>query len=306
MAKKRKYMRARLGICLIFFLPYFSTFSQPALPLEEARSRIDSLLQQQKGEFAIAFEDLQTGKQLFIHEREVFHAASTMKTPVMIELFRQAAGGRFAFSDSIVIKNEFTSIADGTKYHLNPVDDSETDLYGHLGEKRTIRDLLYLMITVSSNFSANLLITLVNPENVTRTMRDLGATDLQVLRGVEDQKAFDKGMNNTLTAYDLMLIFKKIAKGEAVSASASQAMITILLDQHFNEIIPALLPPSVKVAHKTGSLSGVHHDSGIVFLEDGRKYVLVILSKNLEKEDEAVQAMAKVSEIIYRYMLHLK
>jgi beta-lactamase class A len=124
-----------------------------------------------------------------------------------------------------------------------------------------------------------------------------------VLRGVEDSKAFQQGLNNTTTAYDLMVIFEKIAKGEAVNAEASQIMIDILLDQKFNEIIPAKLPKDVKVAHKTGSIIGVNHDSGIVFLPDGRKYILVLLSKEATDEKAAIEAMASVSEMIYSYVV---
>jgi beta-lactamase class A len=133
-------------------------------------------------------------------------------------------------------------------------------------------------------------------------MRKLGAKDIQVLRGVEDNKAFEKGLNNTTTAHDLLVIFEKIAREEAVSPQASQAMIKILLDQQFNEIIPARLPPEVKVAHKTGSITHAHHDSGIVILPDGRKYVLVLLSKDWEDEKAAVQTMANVSGMIYKYV----
>ncbi|SEK44441.1 Beta-lactamase enzyme family protein [Chitinophaga rupis] len=119
---------------------------------------------------------------------------------------------------------------------------------------------------------------------------------------MEDDKAFEKGLNNTTTAYDLMLLFEKIAQGKAVNATASQAMIKILLDQHFNDVIPAHLPPDVKVAHKTGEISGVRHDAGIVFLPDGRKYVLVLLSKQLPDVKAGIQAMANVSALIYRHM----
>ena len=119
---------------------------------------------------------------------------------------------------------------------------------------------------------------------------------------MEDQEAFDKGLNNTTTAYDLMLLFEKIASGKAVNKKSSAAMINILLDQKFNEIIPAQLPKQVKVAHKTGSITGVEHDSGIVFLPDGRKYILVILSKNLIDTDASVKAMSDVSLLIYQYI----
>jgi beta-lactamase class A len=159
------------------------------------------------------------------------------------------------------------------------------------------------MIIQSSNLATNIIIGMLDGKKVTQTMRDLGAMDINVLRGVEDQKAFDKGLNNTTTAYDLMLIFEKIARGEVVSEEACRSMIKTLLDQHFGTIIPALLPKEVKVAHKTGSIVGVEHDSGIVFLPNGKKYVLVILSKNLEDEPSATPAMARVSEMIYRYVV---
>jgi len=109
-------------------------------------------------------------------------------------------------------------------------------------------------------------------------------------------------MNNQVTAYDLMLLFEKIDKEELVNAEASMAMMDILLNQQFNDIIPAHLPKNVKVAHKTGWITGVHHDSGIVFLPDGRKYVLVLLSRELEDEKEAVKTLASISKMIYDYV----
>jgi beta-lactamase class A len=198
--------------------------------------------------------------------------------------------------------NEFRSIVDGRFFSLDSTDDSETELYKHIGEKRTIKDLIYQMITVSSNLATNLIINLVGANNVTQTMRELGAKDIVVLRGVEDNKAFERGLNNTTTAYDQMLLFEKIAKGEAVNPAASEAMINILLDQRFDEIIPAGLPSNVKVAHKTGSISGIQHDAGIIFLPDGRKYVLVLLSKNITDEKAAINAMANVSKMVYEYV----
>jgi beta-lactamase class A len=158
------------------------------------------------------------------------------------------------------------------------------------------------MIISSSNLATNMVIELVNARHVTQTMRQLGANRIQVLRGVEDTKAFEKGFNNITTANDLMVIFEKMARGEIVDSAASQAMINILLNQQFNEIIPARLPKDVKVAHKTGNISHVQHDSGIVFLPNGKKYVLVLLSKNLQNEEQAKKAMAEVSEMIYQYV----
>ncbi len=296
-------MTRRIFIFVLALALYSIADSQPKISIDRLKEQINDTLHQHKGVFALAFKDLSNGHELFINEHEIFHAASTMKTPVLIELYKQAAEKKISLSDSIAIKNEFKSIVDSSIFSLNASDDGDTDIYKHIGEKRAISDLAYRMITLSSNMSTNLLIGLADAKKVTQTMRDMGAKDIRVLRGVEDNKAYEQGLNNVVTAYDLMLIFEKIAKGEAVSPQASNDMIKILLDQHFNEIIPAQLPPNVKVAHKTGSFASVHHDSGIVFLPDGRKYILVILSKNLEHDDEAVKSMASVSGMIYKYVM---
>jgi len=270
-------------------------------PVELLKEQINEELSKQPGSFAVAFKDLTSGDMILINEQESFHAASTMKTPVMIELFRQSAAGKFSLKDSLVIRNEFRSIVDSSIYHLSPDDDSELDLYKHEGEKRSLLDLMRLMITVSSNLATNLLIEYAGPQNVNKTMQDLGAKGVLVLRGVEDDKAYQKGLNNQVTAAGLLTIYEKMAKDELVSKDASEQMTSILLDQHFREIIPAQLSPEVKVAHKTGWFKSVNHDSGFVILPDGRKYVLVLLSKNIPNDKEAIKALANISGMIYKY-----
>ncbi len=273
---------------------------------EELKKLISMEFSKQPGTFAIAFKDLTTREEILINEHELFHAASTMKTPVMVEVYKQAAAGKFSLKDSMLIKNEFRSIVDSSLYSLNVKDDSDTLIYKHIDEKRTVYSLMYDMIIISSNLATNLIIELVDAKNVTKTLRSIGANDIQVLRGVEDKKAFDAGLNNRVTAYDLMLLFEKINKEELVNSEASMAMIDILLNQKFNDIIPAYLPNEVKVAHKTGWITGVHHDSGIVFLPDGRKYVLIMLSKDLKDEEAGVKAMATASKMIYDHVTGAK
>lgn len=271
--------------------------------LDDLKKNIQDKLAISKTNFGVAFKDLQTGKTLLLHEKDNFHAASTMKTPVLVELFKQAATGKFSLTDSIVIQNSFSSIVDGSGYSLDSTDDSEFELYKNIGKKRTIASLAYEMIILSSNLATNILIDLVKPESVMATMKSMGANDIKVLRGVEDNKAYEKGLNNTTTAYDLLLIYEQMANEKLISDAASKEMIQILLDQRFNEIIPALLPKNVKVAHKTGSITGVQHDSGIVFLPDGRKYVLVLLSRfDPADEKKVINTMAEVSKLIYDYM----
>jgi len=289
----------KLFITLIFSIMLNDIFAQK-LSSENLKTAIEAKLKTVGGEYAVAFKDLQMGKTLFINENENFHAASTMKTPVMIEVFKQAKERKFRLTDSILVKNEFKSIVDGSPYSMDIADDSGDGMYKMIGKKMTIYDLTYQMITVSSNLATNILIELVDAKNANASMRKLGAKDIKVLRGVEDQKAFDKGLSNTTTAYDLMLIFEKIAQNKVIDKKSCDEMRKILFDQKFNEIIPEKLPKTVKVAHKTGSITGVQHDSGIVYLPDGRKYVLVLLSKKLKNVDAGVKILAEVSEMVYR------
>lgn len=261
-----------------------------------------SLLDTADGVFAVAFKDLSSGEEVLINEHDTFHAASTMKTPVMIEAFKQAAAGKLAMTDSIVVKNEFASIVDGSAYSLNAGQDSEKELYDVVGESKPLYDLVYDMIIRSSNLATNIVIDTLRAGNVTQTMRSLGANHIQVLRGVEDNKAYEKGLSNTTCAYDLMVIFEHIARGDVVSPTACDSMIEILMDQQFNDIIPAHLPSQVKVAHKTGFITGVHHDSGIVFLPDGRKYVLVLLSRELPDFESGTALLATISKKIYDHV----
>lgn len=269
---------------------------------DQLKQSISERLDQTEGKFAVAFKDLSTGTTLLLHADSSFHAASTMKTPVLIEVYKQAAAGKLSLSDSILLKNEFHSIVDSSLFSLNPEDDSEKQLYDMIGTKRTLYDLVYDMIIMSSNLATNIVIELVGAPNVMQTMRSMGANKMQVLRGVEDSKAYQQGLNNTTTANDQLLIFEQIALGKAVDSASSAAMTRILLDQQFNEVLPARLPAGVKVAHKTGNITGVQHDCGIVFLPDGRQYVLVLLSKQLKDEKAGIAAMAEVSEMIYKYV----
>lgn len=253
---------------------------------------------------AVAFRDLETGREIMLDEGASFHAASTMKVPVMLELFRQARAGRLSLDARVPVKNDFKSIADGSSFSVGAEDDSEQSLYKQVGGSETLRRLLHLMITESSNLATNILIELVTPQRVMKTMRGLGAKDIRVLRGVEDGKAFERGLNNTTTARDLHLILKAIAARRAVSKDASDEMVKVLLAQKFNEGIPAGLPASFRVAHKTGSITKINHDAGIVYAPGrGKPYVLVVLTRGLAEEKRAHQLIADISKAVYEGMI---
>jgi beta-lactamase class A len=154
------------------------------------------------------------------------------------------------------------------------------------------------MITVSSNLATNLLIEKLGVENIRVTVHSLDADGMNILRGVEDQQAFEKGLNNTTTAKGLGVLMTAIAEGKAVDADSSGEMVQILERQHFNEGIPRGLPPDTRVAHKTGEITKIHHDAAIVYAP--RPFVLVILVRGLADIKESSAVMADIARILYQ------
>ncbi|MFL5554339.1 MAG: serine hydrolase [Gemmatimonadaceae bacterium] len=274
--------------------------ARPDSVLDQIQARIAEEAGAQVG---IAYIDLGSSDTLFLNADTSFHAASTMKVPVMIELFRRAGRGSFRMDQGLMLVNQFGSIVDGSPYALDPGSDSDSSLYSRIGQRVRVDTLLRLMITRSSNFATNTLITLVGADAVTRTMRELGAQRIQVLRGVEDGKAFDKGLNNTATARDLALILRAIQEGKAASPSATRHMLDILLAQEFNEKIPAGLPAGTRVAHKTGEITAVSHDAAIVYPAGRKPYVLVVLTRGVRDGTRSSKLIADLSRIVYSHNL---
>jgi beta-lactamase class A len=291
------------SLTLLLVSTVFFGCQSPPANLKALGKELEERMKRCGGEYAVAFYDLTDRESLQINANTAYHAASTMKVPVMIELFRQAALGKLSMNDSIFVENAFTSIVDSSLYTLSIEDDLDSIVYQNIAMKMSLADLTYQMITVSSNFATNILIQLVGAKQTTETMRTLGARDIEVLRGVEDIKAFDQGLSNSTTANDLMYIFKALAQGQAGTPEHTKEMIYILKNQVFNDIIPARLPENVEVAHKTGAITGVHHDAGIVYLPNGRSYVLVLLSEELEDFDQCTDMMASLSMVVYDYVM---
>lgn len=288
----------RLGFVAMCMLA--SGVARSAAPPSAAslRADVEHRIQAASGaDVAVAFRTLDGRDELLIQPDVVFHAASTMKVPVMIELYRQARAGRLRLDAQIPVLNEFHSIVDATPYSLSVGDDSDAEVYKHVGGKMTYRQLCEAMITVSSNLAANLLIERLGPRNIQATTDTLGATGMHVLRGVEDQKAFDKGLNNTTTARALMTLMEKIAHGEAVDKAASDEMVAVLKRQTFHDRIPAGLPPGTPVAHKTGEITKIQHDAAIVFAP--RPFVLVVLVRGLDDTKLSAALTADIARLVY-------
>jgi len=248
----------------------------------------------------VYYRDLTTRDSVLVGARRRFHAASTMKVPVMIQLFRDRDAHRLSLDDSITVTNTFKSIVDSSPYQLDKTDDSDSTLYLRVGGKASIRELVELMETVSSNLATNILITRIGATRANATAHRLGADSILVLRGVEDGKAYRAGRNNTTTARDLGVLMAAIAQNRAASPAACNEMLAILGRQHFTEGIPAGLPSQVKVYHKTGWVGKVvYHDAAVVELPGGRRYVLVVLTGGIEKDEDAYKLVSDISQMLY-------
>lgn len=272
----------------------------PAAALTAARSAIERLVAAAGAEAAVAWRPLDIApggsEELRLNATTSFHAASTMKVPVMIELFRQVETGSRRLDDTVALTNRFHSIVDGSPYELSAGDEEDAALYKRLGSSISLRELCEAMITVSSNLAANALIELLGAPAIQATTDRLGAPGMHVLRGVEDQKAFDAGQNNTTDAAALLTLFWKIGRSEAVSRPASAAMADVLKRQTLNDAIPAGLPAGTMVAHKTGSITRVHHDAAIVY--GPRPYVLVVLTRGIEDRKLSAKLIADIAREI--------
>jgi beta-lactamase class A len=255
-------------------------------------------------DLGIAFYDGETTIQWSYNGDHYFHAASTMKLAVLLGVMREVERGDLTLDAPVHIRNRFTSIINNEPFMLDLGRDADPDVYGHLGKTLPVRELAYWMITKSSNLATNLLVDIVGIGNVQQALAELEIDGVKILRGVEDQAAFNAGLNNEVTANGLLKLLRIIADRKAYSAEASEEMLNIMLKQQYRSGIPAGLPKAARVAHKTGNISTVHHDAGIVFLEGREPYVLVVLTQ-FAAETGRGTAVAQVSRDIFGALSHM-
>jgi beta-lactamase class A len=246
----------------------------------------------------IAFWDSETTLQWAYNADEPFHAASTMKLAVLLGVYRQVSRGELTLDAPVHVRNKFRSVANDQLYMLDFDRDADPDLYRNMGRTMSVQQLAHAMITTSSNFATNLLVDVVGVSTIQTALAELGIDGVKVLRGVEDQAAFDAGINNEVTAAGLLKLLRVLAEGKAYGPQASTEMLEIMHAQRFRSGIPAGLPQAARVAHKTGNIATVHHDAGIVYLENRKPYVLVILTQ-FRSETPRSTAVAEVSRDIY-------
>lgn len=265
--------------------------------------RIDKLVRRagKNVQVSVVFQDFGTGAAFAREAGLRFHPASTIKVPIMMALFAAADAGELRLHDPVEVKNQFASLVDGSPYALDQAEDGDPELYRQVGKTLPLEELLRRMIVQSSNLAANLLLDKLGASRVTDLMRRIGAHVTQVLRGVEDDKAYQAGLNNATSAEDLAICLRHLLPGasDAPFSEASRVkMLDFLKAQEFNEKIPAGLPPGTPVAHKTGDITGVHHDAAIVF-PGGAPFILVVMTAGIVDEKKANALIADISREVW-------
>jgi beta-lactamase class A len=276
------------------------------------------------GMIGISARNFRTDEEIHLNPDTIFPTASTFKTILLYELYRQVDQGKIDPTERIVIEDQHRVPGSGV------IQDLDT------GASLTIRDVAMLMITISDNAGTDLIFDILGKDAIQQAVKDLGMTSTSIplptwgllcglqnldpedssltyemlkekLRTVDapwDANAFKETPDNDITTpRDMLRLHEAIEQGEGLSESGQAAVLDILKRQKLSERIPAHLPTGVVCAHKTGSLRGVRNDVGIVYAPDGTTYALAILVKGAPDGVAGTRLVGDVSKVIYEYFV---
>ena len=232
-----------------------------------------------------------------------FHAASTIKVAVLAAVFAAIDGGRLSTENRVHVRNRFLSAADGLPFRVPAGRDADGDVHAAIGKTMRIGELARHMIGSSSNLATNLLLDVIGLETARDALASRGLDGIDLCRGVEDDRAFEAGCSNRVTADGLVALLRVIRDARQFSPATSDAMIEILFDQRFAGSIGPGLPDTVRaiarVAHKTGDISTASHDAGLVFLPGRPPYAVALLAESPGDPSTRTAALAAASRAIY-------
>ena len=232
-----------------------------------------------------------------------FHAASTIKIAILAALFDAIEHGRFTLESRLHVRNRFLSALGREPFRVDTRRDADADVHAAIGKTMRVGDLARHMIVRSSNLAANLLLDLVGVDETRAALAARAISGIDVCRGVEDERAFQAGLNNQVTADGIVALLRAIRDGRGFSADSSAAMIDMMMGQEFAGGIAPGLPDAIRavarVAHKTGDISTVSHDAGLVFLPGRPPYVVAILVACAGDASARADALTAISGVVY-------
>ncbi len=250
----------------------------------------------------VAFHDYETHQSWSWHGDLWFHAASTIKVPVLLGVYGAIDAGLLSEESPVHVRNRFFSLADGSRFRVEANRDANSDVQRAIGRMMRVKELAHHMIATSSNLATNLLIDVIGLKEMQRILAPLHLGGVELRRGVEDELAWQAGLNNRITANGLVQALRLIVDERAWSAAVSQRMLDILHQQQFKDGIPAGLPEGTRVAHKTGEISTAVHDAGIVFLPDREPYALAVLTQWPPEARRRREVIARISQSVFEHL----
>jgi beta-lactamase class A len=255
------------------------------------------------GALAVSVLDYLSGFSYAYNGDRWFHAASTIKVAILAAVFDAVADGRFTLDNRVHVRNRFLSAADGQPFCVQASRDADGDVHAAIGRTMRIGDLARHMIVTSSNLATNVLLDLIGRDRARQSIERRGLAGIDLQRGVEDDRAFEAGCNNRITANGAVRLLRSIHDGRDFAPGAATTMIEVLLDQQFGGGILPGLPEAVqavaRVAHKTGDISTVSHDIGLVFLPGRPPYAIALLTESAGEAAARTAALAAASRAVY-------
>jgi beta-lactamase class A len=253
---------------------------EPLRSFEQLQTRLEELERSTGAHaLAVALHDEEREIAFAWHAERWFHAASTIKLAILVGVYSAIHRGVLKPDARLHVRNRFHGALDGLPYRVRSERDPNAEVQAAIGKTMRISELARHMIVTSSNLAANLLLDLVGLAEVHAALDHLQVSGIDIRRGLEDERAWEAGLNNRVTANGLVQLLRAIAERRAFTPELSQQMLDILYGQEFRSGIPARLPREVRVANKTGEISTIAHDAGIVFVPDRKPYVLAILTE---------------------------
>ncbi len=256
---------------------------------DELESRILASIARTDGTVGVALASLSDDELIEINSHEVFHAASIIKVAILVELFRQSESGEISLDSPVILREEDKIGGAGVLKEL------------HTGLSLTVKDCAVLMIVLSDNTASNILTDLVGIERVNALLREVGMEDSALRKKFMIELA-DPSIYNVTTPGDTMRLLKKLYKEEILGAAMTDYAIDILSRQQYRDKIPLHLPEELKIANKTGEVTGVRHDAAIVYLSE-KPYILVVFTKD---QSDHLRADAIIGEISRDVFTHFR
>lgn len=231
--------------------------------------------------------DYDTGNYADVNGGTIYSAASIIKIPVLIQLFKSIEANQVSLYDRMSLTDYYRAEGSGSLQFK-----AENSTY-------TLDTLARVMITESDNSATNMIMSKIGSMvDVNQGIRDWGIKTTQVQTWLPDLQ----GTNHT-TAKDLARMLYNIENPKFLSEESSAKILDYMSHVKNDRLLPAGLGAGASIVHKTGDIGKMLGDAGIVTTVNGKKYIVVILANRPYNSPDGKDFIVKASEVIYNYMV---